>query len=188
MGGAGGGVLQHRGRRQWCDTAKRIGEGGWPSSPRMADSGGNGGVRRGPEPLGHRWWTGGIEGGWWRRECGTQAWTRGMEQKRGTTTVDAFYGGPMARAKRKKAGDPGVRRRVQGKMGKREGVGAAWDSSAAGIGPRPAWLCRDKGERWGATSPARAQRTDGAGQSWGQWQRLGAGGSERERGSGGGGR
>jgi hypothetical protein len=35
----------------------------WPSSPRMADGGGNGGIQWGPEPLGHRWWTGGVEGG-----------------------------------------------------------------------------------------------------------------------------
>jgi hypothetical protein len=35
----------------------------WPISPRMADNGGSGGVRWGPELLGHHRWTGGIEGG-----------------------------------------------------------------------------------------------------------------------------
>jgi hypothetical protein len=39
------------------------GEGVWPSSPRMADSGGNGGIWRGPEPLGHRQWIGCVKGG-----------------------------------------------------------------------------------------------------------------------------
>jgi hypothetical protein len=46
----------------------------------------------------------------------------------------------MARAERKKgAGGPGVRCRMEGKMGKREGgPGAARDSLAAGISPRSA--------------------------------------------------
>jgi hypothetical protein len=39
------------------------GLGGWPSSPRMADDSGSGGVRRGPELLGRRRSTEGIEGG-----------------------------------------------------------------------------------------------------------------------------
>jgi hypothetical protein len=45
-GCTGGGVLQHRGRRQWSDTAKRRGKGGgpaqrgWQMVAAMAESGG----------------------------------------------------------------------------------------------------------------------------------------------------
>jgi hypothetical protein len=35
----------------------------WPRSPRMAYGGGNGGIRCSPEPLDHRRWIGGVEGG-----------------------------------------------------------------------------------------------------------------------------
>jgi hypothetical protein len=49
-----------------------------------------------------------------------------------------------------------------------------------------AGLWRDRGGRRGASDPAHARLTDGARQCWGPGgQRLGAGGSERKRGSGG---
>jgi hypothetical protein len=101
-----------------------------------------------------------------------------MGQKRGTAAVDAFYGGPVARAKRKKAGDPGVRRRMQGKMGKREGAGMARDSSAASIGRRG---CVATGASGGARRVRRVRSGPmGPGKVGARWQRLGAGGSERE--------
>jgi hypothetical protein len=39
------------------------GGGVWPSSPRMVDDGGSGGVRWGPELLSRRRWMGGVKGG-----------------------------------------------------------------------------------------------------------------------------
>jgi hypothetical protein len=52
----------------------------------------------------------------------------------------AFYGGPVARAERKKgAGGSGVRRRLEGKTEKREHPpGTAGDSSGGRYRPRPA--------------------------------------------------
>jgi hypothetical protein len=41
-----------------------------------------------------------------RRECSTRAWMRGTGRKRGTAATDAFYGGPVARAERKKGRGP----------------------------------------------------------------------------------
>jgi hypothetical protein len=65
-------------------------------------------------------------------------------------------------------GGPGVRRRVEEKMGKREGgPSVAWDSSAAGISPRPAGASSEAVARQGRAArrgdPARAYLTDGAG-------------------------
>jgi hypothetical protein len=56
------------------------------------------------------------------------------------SAAGAFYGGPVARAERKKgAGGSGVRHHVKGKTGKRERVlGAVGDSSGGCISPRPA--------------------------------------------------
>jgi hypothetical protein len=69
-------------------------------------------------------------------------WRRKMGRKGGRgRRPAAFYGGPVARAKRNKggAGGSGVRHRVEGKMGRREGP---WEqrgtARAAGIGPRSA--------------------------------------------------
>jgi hypothetical protein len=65
------------------------GGGGWPSSPRMADGGGNGGVRRRPEPLGHRRWIGGIEGG------AVEERTRHSGVDEGDGAKKGNIGGPM---------------------------------------------------------------------------------------------
>jgi hypothetical protein len=55
------------------------GKGGGASSPRMADGGGNGGVRWRPEPLSHRRWTGGVEGG----AVEERAWHSGVDEDDG---------------------------------------------------------------------------------------------------------
>jgi hypothetical protein len=78
--------------------------------------------------------------------------------------VDAFYGGLVVRAERKGGRGFGVRCRMEGKMGKREGGPgtAGGDSSAAGIGPQPAGLWHDRGGRRGTGDPTHARLTDGA--------------------------
>jgi hypothetical protein len=66
----------------------------WPSSPQMADDGGSGGVRRGPELLGRRRWTGGGEGGAVEERTRHVGVDEGDGVKRGAG--GAFYGGPAA--------------------------------------------------------------------------------------------
>jgi hypothetical protein len=72
--------------------------GRWPSSLRMEDGGGDGGVQWGPEPLSHRRWTGGVEGGGGGGESATLGHGQGGRgEKRGTAAADTFYDGPGAR-------------------------------------------------------------------------------------------
>jgi hypothetical protein len=83
------------------------------------------------------------------------AWMRGTRRKRGTTVADAFYGGPVARAERKKGWGSGVWRRVEGKMGQREGGPGAAGNNLGGQHRPPAgghgWhRCRVTGEGGGA--------------------------------------
>jgi hypothetical protein len=92
--------------------------------------------------------------------------------------VDAFYGCSVARAERKTGRGSGVRRHVEGKMGKRERApGAARDSSAPDIGHATGEGGEARATRTRAADK-RDQATSGPG-----GRRLGAGGSERERGS-----
>jgi hypothetical protein len=96
--------------------------GMWPGSPRMADDGGNGGVRRGPEPLGHRRWTGGIEG----EAVEERAWHLGVDKGDGVKKGNGggrrllwWLGGAT---EWEGAGGSGVQRRMELKIGKRGGA------------------------------------------------------------------
>jgi hypothetical protein len=115
--------------------------GGWPSSPQMADGGGSGGVRRGPELLDRRRWTGGIEGGGGggenvARRCGREGRGEKRDRRRSTPFMAARWHG-----RGKGAGGP-ARCRVDGGNGKRRGgLGAAGDS-VGGV----AWPCRAVGQ------------------------------------------
>jgi hypothetical protein len=97
------------------------------------------------------WWRGDETTRGWRGQAwwgaGRQRHTEQMEKKNGEKggrgrRPAAFYGGPVARAKRNKgggAGGSGVRHRVEGKMGRREGPREQRGTArAAGISPRSA--------------------------------------------------
>jgi hypothetical protein len=99
--------------------------GVWPSSPRMADGGGSGGVWWGPELLGHRRWTGGVEGGGGGGENAARGRERGGRGKKGgRSMVGAFYGGPVAR-QRERAGGPELKGGLCGELRPRD-VGRRW--------------------------------------------------------------
>jgi hypothetical protein len=86
------------------------GGGGWPSSPRMANGGSNGGVRQRPEPLDHRWWTGGIEGG----VVEEIAWHSGVDgSKKGNGGGRRLFWRPGGAGEEEKGqGGPRVRRHM----------------------------------------------------------------------------
>jgi hypothetical protein len=89
------------------DQKEREKGGGWPSSLRMANGGGNGEVRRRPEPLGHHRWTGGIEGG----AVEERAWHLGANEgdgaKKGNDDSQRLLWRPGGAGRRgKKAGGP----------------------------------------------------------------------------------
>jgi hypothetical protein len=90
--------------------------------------------------------------------------------------VDAFYGCSVARAERKTGRGSGVRRHVEGKMGKRERApGAAGDSSAPDISTRQGRAARrERRGRERLTSGTRRHR----GLVGGGWVQKGVRGSE----------
>jgi hypothetical protein len=70
------------------------GGGGWPSSLRMVGGGGSGGVRRGPELLGHRRWTGGAEEG----AVEERTWHTGVDEGDGVKKGDGRRPAPFMAA------------------------------------------------------------------------------------------
>jgi hypothetical protein len=91
--------------------------------------------------------------GRWRRERDTRAWTRGTGQKRGMAAADAFYGGPVEQAERKKgrgsrgsAQHGGENGEERGGTRARHGT-ARWPASAPGQLARVAGLWHNRGGR-----------------------------------------
>jgi hypothetical protein len=114
-------------------------------------------------------------------------------KKGGTVAADAFYGGPVARAERKKGRGGGVRCHVEGKMGKRERAsGTVGDSSMAGISSRPtdagSAIAARQGRATGRERRGRERLTGGTGRRRGPvgsaWVREGMRESEAAAASG----
>jgi hypothetical protein len=125
----------------WPNSRGLRGGGVWPSSPRMVDGGGSGGVRWGPELLSRRRWMGGIKGG----AVEERTWRAGVDERDGTKKRDRQWAAPFMVARwsgrDKGAGGPelkGVGRRV---AATRRGEALEGGGGPAGGRSRAWWRC-----------------------------------------------
>jgi hypothetical protein len=146
----------------------------WPRSPRMAYGGGNGGIRCSPEPLDHRRWTGGVEGG----AVEEKVQRSGVDEKRnGAKRGNERRPTPfmVARWRGREEWGRGVRGRhcvEGGNGGEREGPGhdegqLGRPATTPSRRARAVQLPRDRGGRRGAGDSARGRLTSGARRQWG---------------------
>jgi hypothetical protein len=106
--------------------------GVWPNSPQMADGGGSGGVRQGPELLGHCRWTGGIEGGVEERTRHAGVDERDVAKKRDGRRPMPFMAARW-RGGEKGAGECKVEGGLGGELPPR-GAGRRWKGGGSGTG------------------------------------------------------
>jgi hypothetical protein len=153
------------------------------------DDSGNGGVRRGPEPLSHRRWTGGVDGGGGGGESMAVSVDEGDKAKKGNDGGRRLLWRPGGAGGEEKGlgvrglaprgGENGAERGGPRRGGKQLG----WPASAPSWRARVASLPCDRRGRRGASDAGVSGGQAGPGDVGPGGQRLGAGGSERERGS-----
>jgi hypothetical protein len=118
----------------------------------MADGGGNGGVRRRPEPLGHRRWIGGIEGGAVEERARHSGVDEGDGAKKGNIGGPACFMVARWRGREEKGqGVPGFSTAWREKQGRAAGC----KRLTGGVGRRRA--------RWASVGCERERRKQGNG-------------------------